>query len=360
MLEKEPGLLALSVTVDCNLRCRYCYACGGEKKATMSWTVAEKAIDVMAERFTAFKVQFTGGEPLLNLDLIEKVMDHMADLGLSIPCQVQTNATLITSDVARRLKDLELAIGVSLDGPPLVNDALRPFPDGRGSTAAALRGILALRDNGIFVGSTAVLTEDSVGSLCGLVDLFSYLGNIKGIAIDFVRPIGRAKTSIQPDPMKASEGVEAAIIRAEHLATAGGGLIKFRELERMKSTIHLEKNRQHHCFFDSCRSLVVLPDGLSYGCPSLLHPEMMMGCVTKPHFACCLRDMMAKTRCLVAGPMECSVCPDRWLCGGPCLAHYQAGRNLAIECSVKRIFMRHARNEVDKPAAIISEAYERL
>ena len=139
MSEEMPGLLALSVTEDCNLRCRYCYACGGKKKTAMSWEKAKRAIDVTAECFPSFKIQFTGGEPLLNLDLIEKAVDYLDEIGLQAPCQVQTNATLISSDVAARLKSLKIGIGVSLDGPPQVNDALRPFSDGRGSTGPALR-----------------------------------------------------------------------------------------------------------------------------------------------------------------------------------------------------------------------------
>jgi uncharacterized protein len=347
MPEEKPGLLALSVTADCNLRCSYCYACGGEEKTMMSWPIAKRAIDVMAECFPAFKVQFTGGEPILNLDLIERAVNYLDDLGLSSPCQIQTNATLVTADVAGRLKGLKLGIGVSLDGLASVNDALRPFFDGHGSTAAAIRGILALRDEGILVGATTVLTRANAGALNGLVDLFSYLGNIDGVAIDFVRPVGRASSFIQPNPAQAAEGIEAAICRAEHLYSIGARGIKFRELERMKSTIDLRKKRQHHCYFDSCRSLVVLADGLSYVCPSLLRPEMMLGRVEERHFADGLRDRMVRACSLVTRPRECVACPDLWLCGGPCLAHYLAGRNLSIECSVKRVFMRHARNVVN-------------
>jgi uncharacterized protein len=346
MPEENSGLLALSVTADCNLRCSYCYACGGEEKTMMSWPIAKRAIDVMAECFPAFKVQFTGGEPLLNLDLIERAVNYLDDLGLSSPCQIQTNATLVTADVAGRLKGLKLGIGVSLDGPASVNDALRPFSDGHGSTASALRGILALRDEGILVGATTVLTQSNAGALNCLVDLFSYLGNIDGVAIDFVRPVGRAGPSIQPDPAQAAECIEAAICRAEHLYAIGARGIKFRELERMKRTIDSGKKRQHHCYFDSCRSLVVLADGNSYVCPSLLRSQMMLGRVEAQHFADGLMDKMVEARCLVASPPECSVCPDRWLCGGPCLAHYLTGNNLAIECSVKRVFMRHARSQL--------------
>lgn len=346
MPEEKPGLFALSVTEDCNLRCRYCYACGGEKKTLISWEKAKLAIDVMAECFKSFKIQFTGGEPLLNLDLIEEAVDYLDELGLQVPCQVQTNATLINPDVACRLKSLKIGIGVSLDGPPPVNDALRPFSDGSGSTGSAMRGIAALRDEGIRVGATSVLSRANAGTLEGLVDVLSFLGNVQGIAIDFLRPVGRARRSMQPDPCLAAAGIEAAIFRADRLAGMGGRRIKFRELERMQSTLEFGGARLHHCFFDSCQSLVVLADGSSYVCPSLLDPEMMLGNIEEPDFAEGLLDRMTQARHLVQGPQECLTCPDRWLCGGPCLAHYVAGLNLSIECAAKKVFMRHAREKV--------------
>ncbi len=343
---EKPGLLALSLTEDCNLRCRYCYACGGERRLSMSRSKALRAIDVMAECFSCFKIQFTGGEPLLNLDLIEVAVDYLDDLGLQVPCQVQTNATLINPDIAGRLRSLKVGIGVSLDGPPHVNDDLRPFPDGKGSTRSALRGIAALRDEGIWVGVTTVLSRANAGTLGRLVDLLSYLGNVEGIAIDFLRPVGRASRSMQPDPGLAAEGIERAILRADHLAGVGGRRIKFRELERMKSTLRCGRVRHHHCNFDSCRSLVVLADGSTCVCPSMLDPKMMLGNIDETGFTEVLLYQMAEKRCLVQSPQECNACTDRWLCGGPCLAHYIAGLNLSIECSAKKVFMNHARQEV--------------
>jgi len=347
MTEDETGLLALSVTSDCNLRCRYCYASGGEQKTQMSWPLAKRAIDVMADCFQCFKIQFTGGEPLLNLDLIEKSVDYIYELGLKVPCQVQTNATLINPDVAGRLKSLKIGIGVSLDGPTSVNDNLRPFSNGKGSTKSALMGIMALRDEGIRVGTTCVLSKANAASLSGLVDLLSYLGNVEGIAIDFLRPVGRAETSMQPDATVAARGIEDAIRRADNLAQMGGRRVRFREMERMRCTLQEGKKRSHHCYFDACRSMVVMADGDAFVCPSMLHSELKLGNIDEPNFTKGLIERMIRARRLVQDPQECQTCRDRWLCGRPCLAHYVSGLNLSIECAIKKVFMRHAREDFD-------------
>ena len=343
MTEKKSGLLALSITGDCNLRCRYCYASGGDQRTQMSWPIAKRAIDVMADCFQSFKIQFTGGEPLLGLSLVEKAMDYLDEIGLQAPCQVQTNATLVNPDVARRLQQLKIGIGVSLDGPSHVNDALRPFSNGGGSTKSALMGIMALRDEGIKVAVTCVLSRANVAGLAGLVDLLSYLGNVEGIAIDFLRPVGRAEASMQPDAAAAAGGIEAAIKRADSLAQMGGCRVQFRELERMRRTLRKARKRQYHCYFDACRSIVVMPAGEAFVCPSMLHPELKLGNIDETDFKKGLTDRMILARRSVQSPQECRTCQDRWLCGGPCLAHYVSGLNLSIECAVKRVFMRHAR-----------------
>lgn len=301
---------------------------------------------MMAESFRRFKIQFTGGEPLLNLALIERTVDYLGELGLGVPCQVQTNATLITPEVAGRLQSLKIAIGVSLDGPPSMNDLLRPFSDGRGSTRSALNGIIALKEAGIRVGATCVLSGANAGTLAGLVDLCSFLGNVEGIAIDFLRQAGRGDCSMQADAATAAMGIEAAIKRAEDLARMGASPVRFRERERMRRALETGRERHHHCYFDACRSIVVMPRGGAFVCPSLLHSDLRLGNINEPDFTKGLLRRMFLARGLIQTPQECLACGDRWLCGGPCLSHSLTLSSLATECAVKRVFMRHARADL--------------
>jgi len=149
--------LILWVTTDCNLRCRYCYARAGEQPESMQWETARQALELVArESCGSFKVKFAGGEPLLNLALIERAIAYVRRKGWHAIYDVQTNGTLIDRATAQSLRRLGIGVGVSLDGPPAVNDDLRPFPDGRGSTAATVAGIEQLRAAGVHVGLTAV------------------------------------------------------------------------------------------------------------------------------------------------------------------------------------------------------------
>lgn len=343
-----PRLLVLGVTADCNLRCRYCYACGGDEKTHMSWPVARRAVDLMLEHSDRFKVQFTGGEPLLNLGLVEKVLLYLEDGGVDARCQVQTNATLISTEMADRLKGLGIGVGVSLDGLPGPNDRLRPFADGSGSAGAAVAGIKNLGDAGVRVGMTCVLTALNVRGLPALVALASYLGNVDGITLDLVRPVGRAGRDMVPDPALAARYLDAAIERAEMIARMGGHRVKFRELERMRRILSAGRGRRYHCYFDAGQSLMVTPGGEVYYCPSLLLPEFRLGDIMDPCLGTDLRDGLEHAREIIESPLRCQRCSDGWLCGGSCPAYvFSTGGDVEVECAIKGVFMRRAREAAE-------------
>lgn len=70
------------VTKDCQLACKYCYLVGKNEKERMQWPIAKKTIDYILAReneFTEASViwDFIGGEPFLEIDLIDKICDYI-------------------------------------------------------------------------------------------------------------------------------------------------------------------------------------------------------------------------------------------------------------------------------------------
>lgn len=70
------------VTKDCQLACKYCYLVGKNDKERMSWEVAKKAVDYILTQENYFKEKsvvwdFIGGEPFLEIDLIDKICDYL-------------------------------------------------------------------------------------------------------------------------------------------------------------------------------------------------------------------------------------------------------------------------------------------
>jgi uncharacterized protein len=134
-------------THDCNLACKYCYVPENAEQGTMD----DKALANTIEKFTLFngkerhdgnKIEshfiWHGGEPLLmGLPFFQKVVEiekPLRDAGYCITNGIQSNGTLINEDFLDFLEEQnDFNVGLSLDGPQEMHDAIRPYNDGSGS-----------------------------------------------------------------------------------------------------------------------------------------------------------------------------------------------------------------------------------
>ena len=124
-------------TRTCNLKCRHCYMSSDAKKYQNELTTAEvkQFLDDLAD-FNVPVLLFSGGEPLIRPDFFE-LADYAAKKG--VRPTLSTNGTLITPEVARKIKDIGVGyVGISLDGLREVNDKFRGKA---GAFEAAMNGI---------------------------------------------------------------------------------------------------------------------------------------------------------------------------------------------------------------------------
>lgn len=124
-------------TRTCNLKCVHCYMNSDHQKYSGELTTAEakKMIDDLAE-FKVPVLLFSGGEPLIRPDFFE-LAEYCASKG--IRPTLSTNGTLISRDVAQRIKQIGVGyVGISLDGLREVNDQFRGKA---GAFQAAMEGI---------------------------------------------------------------------------------------------------------------------------------------------------------------------------------------------------------------------------
>lgn len=151
--------ISLNVSARCNLRCSYCYAgygAYGEKEGLMDKGTAFEAIRFFTSKLKAkdaFHIQFFGGEPLMNFELIKEVVSYTKDIkrkrGISFSYSVSTNGTLFEKRIVRFLRGNRFRVSVSIDGLAEIHDRNRTYPDGRGSFAEVKKGIELLCSNGI-------------------------------------------------------------------------------------------------------------------------------------------------------------------------------------------------------------------
>lgn len=151
--------LTLNIVNSCNLRCRYCWNEGGaygmpfNNNQKMNELVAVKAIDLLLKESKGAKdlvVDFYGGEPLLNFDLIKKVIRYcgkiQAKQKVNFRFLLATNGTLLNKERGDFLIENGVDIAVSIDGSRKIQDMQRPFFSGKGSFDVIIDNINSLKE----------------------------------------------------------------------------------------------------------------------------------------------------------------------------------------------------------------------
>lgn len=135
--------LCLHIAHDCNLGCKYCFAEEGEyhgRRALMSFEVGKKALDFLVAnsgKRRNLEVDFFGGEPLMNWDVVKQLVEY--GRSLEEPHQKKFRFTLTTNGVLLNDEIMEFCnremsnVVLSLDGRKEVNDQMRPSRNGKGS-----------------------------------------------------------------------------------------------------------------------------------------------------------------------------------------------------------------------------------
>ncbi len=135
--------LVLNMANDCNLGCTYCFASQGDygaPKRLMSEETARKSVDFLLRNSgdtDSVSLVFFGGEPLMNLRVIQRTVAYAQEAGQKagkrVDFSMTTNATYLTPEVIRFLNDNRIGVAVSIDGPKEYHDKRRTFKNGRGS-----------------------------------------------------------------------------------------------------------------------------------------------------------------------------------------------------------------------------------
>lgn len=159
-LKRKITDLTLNIVNSCNLRCRYCWNEAGSYGRSrpnykkMNEETAFKAVNLLikeAKGADDLVVDFYGGEPLLNFELIKKTIEFCRDIQrkkkINFRFLLATNGTLLTKERGEYLIGNGVDIAVSLDGPKKIQDKQRPFPDGEGSFKVIKDNINSLRQD---------------------------------------------------------------------------------------------------------------------------------------------------------------------------------------------------------------------
>lgn len=358
--------LCLHIAHDCNLKCRYCFAEEGEYKGhreLMSYEVGKKALDFLIKNSgnrRNLEVDFFGGEPLMNFDVVKQLVIYGRELEKShdkkFRFTLTTNGVLLNDDIMEFANKEMSNVVLSIDGRKEVHDYMRPSKNNKGSYDLILPKFKALAEsrdqNNYYVRGTFTHNNlDFSKDVLHLADL-----GFKQISIEPVVS--------QPEEFYAITKEDIAKICEEYDVLA-------------KEMIHRKKEGRGFNFFhfmidltggpcvakrlSGCGSgteyLAVTPWGDLYPCHQFVGDEdFIMGNVDEG----ILREDIVDSfkQCNVYSKPKCQECFARYYCSGGCAANaynfhgtihdaYDIGCELQrkrVECA---IMMKVAESEIE-------------
>ncbi|MFC1837243.1 His-Xaa-Ser system radical SAM maturase HxsB [Thermodesulfobacteriota bacterium] len=201
-LKNFTSLHMVVVTLHCNHRCSYCHASSEEEKGTswhMSPDTGRKVVDtIFRTPSRTIKIEFQGGEPLLNWKTITEIVQY-AEMKNQAECKnlefvLCTNLTLIDEEKLDFIKEHNILVSSSFDGPKEIHDSNRILRLG-GSSYDQYIEKLNLTRNIIGKDKVSALmttTRLSLENINRIIDEYIRL-DFDGIFLRALNPFGFAK-----------------------------------------------------------------------------------------------------------------------------------------------------------------------
>ncbi|MBQ6795434.1 MAG: thioether cross-link-forming SCIFF peptide maturase [Clostridia bacterium] len=321
--------LCLHIAHDCNLRCRYCFAHGGEymgKREIMSPEVGKKAIDFVIKESGArrnIEIDYFGGEPLMNFETVKEITEYAKaegeKHGKNFRFTITTNGILLDDKKMEYINENMGNIVLSIDGRKEVHDKVRVRVDGSGSYDSIVNKFIKVarsrNQENYYVRGT--FTRDNLD-----------------FAEDVMHLADLGFEQISVEPVVAQESEDYAL-RKEDLPRI------FEEYDRLAEKIlEARKNGKWFNFFHYMIDLhespcaykmlsgcgagheyaAVTPSGDIYPCHQFVNdPKYKMGDVFEGVVDKDIRDVFVKSNIYTKEP--CGDCWARFYCSGGCAAN---------------------------------------
>jgi len=196
--------LAIKVASRCNLNCSYCYIynMGDNTYLKQPKFMNEMVEDALLEKvlrhcqhhaLKKFFFVFFGGEPLLAgtqaiRRFVEKANALFLPLGIIPEYGVQSNGVLIDDEWCELFAELDILVGISLDGMPEINDMYRVDHKGRGSYHQAVQGLKVTQNS---LAMRKKFMKASINSVINLdadpIEVYEHF-KLLGAQVDFLLP----------------------------------------------------------------------------------------------------------------------------------------------------------------------------
>lgn len=354
---------------DCNFRCKYCYAKGGEGSSHYKTTYDESKIDKMLayiyeEKYADFqnyKFDFvSGGEPLLDYPILAyflmKIRDLDTRLNKKTTVLIVTNGTLLTEGIIKEIDKYDVFMGISIDGTEETHNRHRVYKDGSDTYWDVLKGIDLLRTvPGVSsklrdAWAMAVITRET-GDLVSVMETCISHG-FKRMQMQLVRethehPLAFTKADLPQLKMYYKALFDHIINRAK-----SGDLSRLKMIANDNDSFGkfmgrlLLRNPVYYRCFAGKNKISIAANGEVYPCDSFCGlSDYIMGYIGDSDIGTDVADLFENAH--VQNRTQCSKCWARNICGGDC--HYNSyivNGNIhdpdLIKCEMNRFFIEHA------------------
>jgi radical SAM protein with 4Fe4S-binding SPASM domain len=179
------------LTYDCVLRCTHCYLSAGDHKEVKAKKFTQEDADKFYHFFKPESVSATGGEPLLEPDLVRILAKSTAAYGGAL--ELVTNGILLTKEFVEEITKINpnSFYQISLDGDEAYHDKLR---NSKGSYAAAIKAIDLTSGLGRETKARMTVTPENYWCIPKVIETLDNLGrkNIK-LVMRAALNVGRAR-----------------------------------------------------------------------------------------------------------------------------------------------------------------------
>jgi uncharacterized protein len=193
-LPDSTGLHIFVVTLRCEHTCRYCQVSRqstAKNEFDMTEETAHRALELAFRSPSPnLKIEFQGGEPLLNFPLIRWIAAEArqmnASYGKDLAFVIATNLALLDDEMLEFCAEQDVHLSTSLDGPHDLHNGNRRRP-GQDSWQQAVSGIRRVQERlgPDRVNALMTTTEAALGQAAEIIDTYADLG-LRGV---FLRPI---------------------------------------------------------------------------------------------------------------------------------------------------------------------------
>ncbi len=351
----------------CNMRCTYCFPEHMWQRQGHKGAMSEDTYRGILERaFSAttaetVDVHMAGGEPLLAgrtwLERAFYAAREIADRhGKAVTFSMQTNATLVTAEMAELLVENQVTVGVSLDGDETINEAMR------GHTDRTLAGFRRLR--AAFGRAPGVIVTVTRCNALRMAQVIAYLDSLD-VAMFRANQMGATASWNAHSAPRAEEWAAARKTIFEEIAARRGRMMEFNLAQTVTKLARTLQERaspftaQPGCCAIRCpagRELLYFDQkGDSYPCPRAnVTPQARIA-----HYGD--HDVLERWRTAaraldaeMAVPPACAQCPGQIVCDYGCHAFNVAqGNFFEVNCDATKEFFVWLETRLDDAARIL-------